>query len=212
VCRLTPRCSGQYPGVRPGIAAELKHRWATPGPGKLIIVSSSTIAPERDQEESGLGAATPTSETSATQGGLARVCDARTSVMSVGATGCAGGAPAKAGGARAVTCPASLGASSHKEHAPRLRSAGHKSHRTSEGAFAPSLRPTTLHRLSFPADNSSLVAWGCSASARSTRLYSPGVSFGQQHRVCRGLAPLRAVSPNPSLQRTIPGRSPGYCR
>ena len=25
-CRLTPRCSGQYPGVRPGIAAELIRR------------------------------------------------------------------------------------------------------------------------------------------------------------------------------------------
>jgi RimJ/RimL family protein N-acetyltransferase len=34
--RLTPRCSGQYPGVRPGIAAELIRRWADEGlPSRL---------------------------------------------------------------------------------------------------------------------------------------------------------------------------------
>jgi hypothetical protein len=41
--RLTPRCSGPHPGVRPGSAAELRRRWATLDPPPRRASAASAI-------------------------------------------------------------------------------------------------------------------------------------------------------------------------
>ena len=63
------------------------------------------------------------------------------------------------------------------------------------------------------------LAWfdGCSTPARCLFVVQgqydrPAPPGSERQRVEEHLTQLAEESPNPSLQRTIPGRSPGYCR
>jgi len=53
--RITPRCSGQHPGVRPGAAAELRRRWATvqrnSAPGEGVFQGMSADSSHRCPRE-----------------------------------------------------------------------------------------------------------------------------------------------------------------